>query len=697
MDDFRRIGRAALVPSLIVLLFLAASTLIGFGITLGRTGEVVCGLVMMLSACALTPAVLRNSLPAEPDSGAGPPLVRRHAKTLGLAGFSLAGALAALYFFAPGLRFADNFPFEHGRLLVESVDRGRHALKAMVRFETPGDDARGRALAVFAPGTELREGDVIEVRAPFRKITCGQIADSSYHRSLARAGIRFLASPGAGEYSILEAAPAGFHERLRIRIDGALRKLFGQRHAALLSAFYFGDDSDIDTRTMSDFKRAGILHLIAASGFNIGLVAMLPFFLLTLVRVPRRVIICATLLTLSFYMFLTDMPVSLVRAFIMFSVYAVQRAFFLERNLFNTLWISAVLILGFRPHELYSPSFQMSFGATLGIIGAQRLYAASMPRVHAYFRESAALSLAAQAPVFPIVLAHMGEVGLAGVLTNIVAIPLTVAATALSLAAAAVSFASLHAARALAWAVGLLFDLNDLFVRCIASLGLHYTADAPSPLLLIPFILFLAPVYAPARLRAASWAGVPAAFMIAAFMLAPGPAARPEIYTTGRDAVLVSSRGGGALVYGAIERIEDARAIEARLRELGTQRLTLCVPGDGRRSLACAEYLGRRFALDECVLDERIALGAGLRRFTALLEREGVRLRLERLDIPEPRAPGSWELIAARYAPKSRTLDPARVLGRLLGFEPPGGGDGRLAEARILDLSALAKIYVDKE
>jgi hypothetical protein len=283
------------------------------------------------------------------------------------------------------------------------------------------------------------------------------------------------------------------------------------------------------------------------------------------------------------------------------------------------------------------------------------------------------------------------------VLANIVAIPLTVAATALSLAAAAVSYASLHAARALAWTVGFLFDLNDVFVRGIASLGLHYTADAPGPMLLIPFILFLAPVYAPARLRAVSWTCVPAAFLLTAFMLAPGPAAPPEIYAAGKDAVLLSSHGGGTLVYGAIERMEDARAIEARLREMGAQRLTLCVPGDGRRSLACAEYLARRFALDECVLDERIALGTGLRRFTALLEREGVRLRLERLESPGPFAPGAWERIAARFSPKSRTFDPARDLARLLGSDAPVGPDERLVEARIFDLSALAKIYVDKE
>ncbi len=702
MDDYRRIARSALVPSLITLLALICSILVFYGLSFGQYGEVAGGAFMALVTALLAPPVLRNSAPRPlPREGAGDGPTSLSSTGLIVRAALLvlcAAALSCVVLYASLRPVAgtDDAVAEGPAWSVREVDRGRHALRAVMARAGGPDDRAGLLQASFPPDAQIRAGDTLEICTPLKIIGAEQAASSSYHRGLARAGIRYTVRPGGGEYTITHAAPCGLHERIRTRIDGKLRALFGPRHAALLAAFYFGDDRDIDMRTMSDFKRAGVLHIIAASGFNVGLVAAFPFILLAPLRVPRRAILAATLPLLAFYLYLTDMPVSLVRAFVMFAVYAAQRLFRLERNLFNTLWISGTVILGIWPHELYSPSFQMSFGATLGIIGAQRVYASCLPRVHRWLRESVALSLAAQAPVFPVVLAHMAEVGLAGALANVVVIPATVLATSLSIGAAALSCVWEQGARFVALAVGWVFELNGTCVRFISSLGLHFTADDASAWLILPFLLYLAPLVTPARYRKAAWAGVSSSFVFAALMLAPAGARPPEIIVAGRDAVLLHATRGDALVYGALTHPADARLIESRLREAGAQRLTLCVTG-GADSLPAAEYLGRRFALNECVLDDRIRVGPGLRRFTALLEREGVRLHLKRLDPVDPVRPESAALLTQQYAPAPRANDAGRLARTLLDFlRLPSPEDGPLS-ARMMDLDELAKIYVDKD
>ena len=60
------------------------------------------------------------------------------------------------------------------------------------------------------------------------------------------------------------------------------------REAALARGFVLGEDEGIDAETEEDFRRAGLSHLLAVSGQNVTLLALLAMPLLAALGIPLR-------------------------------------------------------------------------------------------------------------------------------------------------------------------------------------------------------------------------------------------------------------------------------------------------------------------------------------------------------------------------------------------------------------------------
>ena len=60
------------------------------------------------------------------------------------------------------------------------------------------------------------------------------------------------------------------------------------REAALARGFVLGEDEGIDPKRPEDFRRAGLSHLLAVSGENVTLLALLAMPLLGALGIPLR-------------------------------------------------------------------------------------------------------------------------------------------------------------------------------------------------------------------------------------------------------------------------------------------------------------------------------------------------------------------------------------------------------------------------
>jgi competence protein ComEC len=167
-------------------------------------------------------------------------------------------------------------------------------------------------------------------------------------------------------------------ERFRDRIRKSIRETAPGTEGKIIQAMILGDQKEIPREVMEKFNRTGTTHIIAISGFNIGIVAVFSLFAIRLVlksseylQLRWNVIRISTLfaiLIVIFYSFIAGSGISVVRASIMVVLFMVAILINRERDLYNTLALAAFLILIAAPYSLFDISFQLSFVAVASLL-----------------------------------------------------------------------------------------------------------------------------------------------------------------------------------------------------------------------------------------------------------------------------------------------------------------------------------------
>ena len=134
---------------------------------------------------------------------------------------------------------------------------------------------------------------------------------------------------------------------------------------------------DLPADVDAAFRRAGVYHVLAVSGFNVALIASTVWALLTLAQAPRRAAALGAIVTVLGFAAVVGPEPSVVRATIMaVLVPSACAAGAREASVLNGLALAAIAILAVRPVDLHDPGFQLSFAATAGLVlagGAPRI------------------------------------------------------------------------------------------------------------------------------------------------------------------------------------------------------------------------------------------------------------------------------------------------------------------------------------
>lgn len=199
---------------------------------------------------------------------------------------------------------------------------------------------------------------------------------------------------------------------------------------AVLSALTLGYKTLLDRETKSAFSDAGAMHLLAVSGLHVG---MIWWILEKLIRVPgsrsamRHFKQALIILVLWGYAAVTGFSDSVTRSVTMFSLLALSRAIQRNSNIYNTLLLSAFLLLVWKPSRIMAPGFQLSYLAVAGIVTIQPQLEKLYTGVHWLFRrvlDLVCVSIAAQISTLPLVLIYFHQFPVWFLLTNLLAIPL---------------------------------------------------------------------------------------------------------------------------------------------------------------------------------------------------------------------------------------------------------------------------------
>ena len=241
-------------------------------------------------------------------------------------------------------------------------------------------------------------------------------------------------------YAAARQTPNAMQERLYHRLFKA--GLHGDE-LATVGALTLGYKQGLDKELKRHFQASGAAHVLAVSGLHTGILYGLVWWLLTLGgrfkpryenRAGRWTVSLIIIAVMWAYAWLTGMTPSVVRAVIMVTMVEISRMAYRDPISLNSIAAAAVLILIFRPTDLWSVSFQLSFAATTAIVlmadsmgtlfQYQHLRSTFWGRIANWIIGMMLVSLAAQLGTLPITIYYFHQVSTYFLLTNLIVLPL---------------------------------------------------------------------------------------------------------------------------------------------------------------------------------------------------------------------------------------------------------------------------------
>ena len=218
--------------------------------------------------------------------------------------------------------------------------------------------------------------------------------------------------------------------KVRYGLLKKIEKVSGSNDSkAIVQAVILGDKASLTKSLRATYSQTGTSHLLALSGLHLSVIFSL-LLLLTRTLSSSLIRTCIVLTSIWVYAFVVGLPVSVLRAAVMFSIFIFIQL--LNRKTFslNSLSSSALVLLFVNPLLLWDVSFQMSFLSVLGIFLFYPLFTFCLRPASSFLGsffnaiiKMMAVSLSAQIGVAPLVLYYFGGFPTYFLFANIIAVP----------------------------------------------------------------------------------------------------------------------------------------------------------------------------------------------------------------------------------------------------------------------------------
>lgn len=215
--------------------------------------------------------------------------------------------------------------------------------------------------------------------------------------------------------------------------DQIFRKFIpSQQEYGVCSALILGVKDGLDNDIKTAFSAAGAMHILAVSGMHVVVIYQGLVFIFGFLKRNKRygnwIFALTVLLFLWFYALLTGWSASVLRAVTMFSFVVLAEAMQRKTNIYNTLAVSAFVLLCYNPFLLFDVGFLLSYVAVIGIVYIQPLLYERFSftnRVADYIWENSCVSVAAQIATFPLGLYYFHQFPNYFLLSNLFLIPIS--------------------------------------------------------------------------------------------------------------------------------------------------------------------------------------------------------------------------------------------------------------------------------
>ncbi|MDK2978772.1 MAG: competence protein ComEC [Bacteroidales bacterium] len=343
---------------------------------------------------------------------------------------------------------------------------------------------KGKILAYFEKDTNVHQlafGDQLIIESYVNPIKhSGNPNAFNYKKYLAFRDIHYQTYIQSGHFEILNHNQGPVLYQFSNKIRNNLLNIYQKNNItgdefAVLSALTLGYKEELTADVRESFSSSGAMHILAVSGLHVGIIYIILariLFFLQRNKYGRIIQSLLIILALFFYAFLTGLSSSVLRATIMFSIVALGKVFIRQSNIYNTIFLSAFIMLLANPYSIADVGFQLSYMAVFSIIFFY-------PKIYGLIEVKYALGdkiwqlivvgIAAQIGTFPLTLFYFNQFPVYFILANIFIIPI-----AIILIYAAVTL--------------FLFSFSDFIIGFLAPIvkyitfGLNYAVKAISEL-----------------------------------------------------------------------------------------------------------------------------------------------------------------------------------------------------------------------
>lgn len=274
----------------------------------------------------------------------------------------------------------------------------------------------------------------------------GEFDYRRYAKSLGQAGILAVERRSLVEVT---SAPRGSIQSTWLAWRDALRRRAGawlladlpdidrRRRDALLANLMLGErDAEIDA-IYESFQRVGLAHILAISGFHLSVLAASVLGLARLLTGFRRWHAWLVIAVVLGYLVLVEAHMPVLRAAVMTIAACLGLAAGRRLQGGGLVSLSAILLLFWRPDQLFNPGFQLTYGVVLALIhltgpvrerwfGPVDHEASTLGQMLGeWLKTAAAVSATAWLVATPIAMFHFGIVSPLGAPLSLIAVPLS--------------------------------------------------------------------------------------------------------------------------------------------------------------------------------------------------------------------------------------------------------------------------------
>jgi len=185
-----------------------------------------------------------------------------------------------------------------------------------------------------------------------------------------------------------------------------------------------GHYSELGEERIKDFAYTGLIHILSISGSHIALLLALIYGLGRLVKLGKRTCLILGILVACIYCCIVGGDAPVVRATMMSILMCIA---YVKGRLYQAkqaLCICAILCLVYDPFSLFDVSFQLSFGATYGLLIWGKVLYERIQWLPKWIKTPLVLCVSAQLLILPLQLYYFHYISIASLLAACVVAPL---------------------------------------------------------------------------------------------------------------------------------------------------------------------------------------------------------------------------------------------------------------------------------